>query len=611
MSDPSRHVCRWRLALMVACVLACAVGGCAKKKQRGPRYVTLPLREVPEYFKDSLLQRVDVSNTEPFMVAGYGLVGGLDNTGGTEGTPLAVRNFMIDEMVKRGFNQRVFGDRYRYMKPETMLQDRRFAIVVAFGYIPPGARKGQRTDVYVQALRDSNVSSLSRGHLFRTDLRVGGANPMNPGGAINVYMKGEGPIFVNPAYALSVPTLESPPAMRISLRSGSILDGGLITSDRYIVIRVRQPQMSMARAIESRINFQFPKTSEDDLQIAQAQDEGTVHVFVPRSFNGDWERFLGVTMHLFLNGSSDFSALKARTLAEEAVKPDAPLLDISFAWEGLGSAALPYVLPLMTHASPDVSYAAARAAAFIGDPSGSAAEALLQIAQTDAHPFQLSAVKTLGALPPSPRVDGMLDRLLDSPLTLVRIEAYQILARHRHPRIHSQVIRDSFVLDVVPTTGPPLVYATRSGIPRIAVFGPELALTMPVVFDAFDYRFTMTTDSVDRNRLRLFYRNDDGRAPITAGSRPRVAELIYRLGGGSAEGMGGVFTYCDIVAMLQALADRKDLPAAFVLQDVPTLQDMLDEAPAIGEEPERPQAESQAPHDQRAAGDSRQSRQGR
>ena len=40
---------------------------------------------------------------------------------------------------------------------------------------------------------------------------------------------------------------------------------------------------------------------------------------------------------------------------------------------------------------------------------------------------------------------------------------------------------------------------------------------------------------------------------------------------------------------------------------------MLDEAPAIGEEPERPQAESdaRAPDDQRVAGDSGQSRSGR
>ena len=45
------------------------------------------------------------------------------------------------------------------------------------------------------------------------------------------------------------------------------------------------------------------------------------------------------------------AAAKARQLADEAVKPDAPLFDISYCWEGLGKVALPVIrgMPSLDH----------------------------------------------------------------------------------------------------------------------------------------------------------------------------------------------------------------------------------------------------------------------
>ena len=54
-------------------------------------------------------------------------------------------------------------------------------------------------------------------------------------------------------------------------------------------------------------------------------------------------------------------AVRAQKLADEAVKPNAMLQDISYCWEGLDKAALPVLGKLMTHENPDVAFAAARA----------------------------------------------------------------------------------------------------------------------------------------------------------------------------------------------------------------------------------------------------------
>ena len=116
-------------------------------------------------------------------------------------------------------------------------------------------------------------------------------------------------------------------------------------------------------------------------------------------------------------------------LVEEAKKPDALLEDISYCWEGIGPPALSFIAPLLTDSRPDVAFAAARAAAFIGDPTGAANVALLSMARDSNNPFQLNAIEALGGLTPSASVNQMLRELLDSDKTLVRIEAYKVLAQ--------------------------------------------------------------------------------------------------------------------------------------------------------------------------------------
>src|SRR5207248_6510188 len=145
-------------------------------------------------------------------------------------------------------------------------------------------------------------------------------------------------------------------------------DGGVALEFRPLMLRLRAPQRSMARAIEALIDQRFAslKSYKED-KIVAAKDEGVILVQLPASYNGDWEHFAGVMTHLYLDTRPEVLALRAQRLAEEAVKPDAKLEDISYCWEGLDKAALPAITPLLSHSNPDVQFAAARAAAYIED----------------------------------------------------------------------------------------------------------------------------------------------------------------------------------------------------------------------------------------------------
>jgi hypothetical protein len=596
-----------------AVVLALAVAGCGggkTSKKKNPqdstalpaRYSTLPPKQVPGFLEGSIFEQSDVVTVDPVLVNSWGLVVGLPGTGDST-APMAVRDYMLREMYRRGFGQASKRD-YEAMTPQTVLDDpaKRTAIVRVDALMPPGVRKGQRFDVQVGAIPESNVSSLAQGQLYRTELKVNGADARNPQSRINVMGVAEGGIFINPALALNAGTMEEGSKRSMGRRIGIIPGGGVSALDQPLVLRLRTPQYSLARRIELRVDQFF-----QDNTVAAAQDEGIVHLFVPESYRGDWERFMGVVMGLYFNSSPEFSSRKAAELAVEAVKPDAPLLEISFAWEGLGPVALPHITPLMLPGNrPDVQFAAARAAAYLGDAGG--IEALSQIAAAESHAFQVEAVRTLGNIPSSHAVTRQLRQLLNSPSNLVRVEAYRVLAERSDPTIYTRNVDGKFLLDVVPSTGPTIVYATRSGAPRIAVIGQGAEVVRPLTFLALDDRLSLSSNEGESG-ITIFYRGITGGLPIRVQSRPVLADVIGWLGGAAEMNNQKLpLSYSDVVAVVQAMwsqgrvvepagsgsgaASAGGRTVAFMLQEAPELADVVATAPPIPERG-RPQGEAE------------------
>jgi hypothetical protein len=601
--------------LVVALVFAAGCSG-PKPSKISSRYRDLgPKKGVPAYLKGSIYELTELANHVPYPVSSYGLVGQLRGTGDTD-APASVRQWMIKEMVRRGFGDPTKG--FGHLQPNRILSSPDFAIVRVDAVLPPGARRGEPIDAWVSAL-PNETTSLSGGTLFETDLKDNGADVYSPSATIDVWAKVAGPILVNPAYALESAGSTAGPA-KASLRRGTVLHGGTVQQDRPLMLMLRQPQHSLARAIEGRINERFQREGDRPRKnamvgyvVAEAKDEGRVEFFVPRAFGGDWEHFAGVASYLFLDTSPEFATAKAKELCDAAAKPKAPLLEISYCLEGLGGPALPFVSKLLSHPDPAVSFAAARAAAFIGDTSYGAQETLTRIASTRGHPFQLSAIDVLGKLPASTALNEMLRRLVDSSEATVRVKAYEVLAANGDPSIFSKPVhrwedREKFVLDLVPSDGPPLVYASQRGRPRIAIIGRLPVVREPLTFTALGNRLSIATTEVGggkKQALAIHYRDPRRRTPVRVLSRPDVAELAARLGGEGPKSDEKLdFTYGEIVAILQAMVDRGDvvssrrgpdgrqLAASFVLQEAPQVADEIRSAPSI--DAGRPQVDEPA-----------------
>jgi hypothetical protein len=180
----------------------------------------------------------------------------------------------------------------------------------------------------------------------------------------------------------------------------------------------------------------------------------------------------------------------------------------------------------------------------------------------------------------------MLTQLLSTRNALVRIEAYRVLASYESTAIISRQVKGQFLVDQVACEGPPLVYATRSGIPRIAVFGTNLSVNLPVMFTTMEDQLTIST-APGGQQITIFDRTSAAKpGGIQARLRPDLYELIWRLAGGTDEGFK--FGYSDLVGILQGLSNGRHISAAFVLQDLPSVQQTLEDAPPIVNATEKP-----------------------
>lgn len=614
------HRCRVA-SLCIALALALYIGACQSKAPPPPKptiaYAEMPEREnIPEYFKGTIWELTSRSNDEPYNSATYGLVGRLRDTGDTT-VSLPVRQWMIKEMGRHGYGDALLPG-YRNLGAEQVLRDPSYSIVRIDGMIPPGARAGDFFDVKVTAVPGNKTTSLSGGLLFESDLhRLRGNSPDLEG--VDILAKARGPIIVNPAYALTTGADATAAAnvpktsgqAKASLRNGMIMDGGKVIADRPLLLRLRHPGYPMSRAIENRVNQRFQKEADRarknampvSYQVAAAIDQGLVEVYIPRAYRGDWRHFMGVVEMLYADSSPRNLVAKAKMLAEEAVKPQSPLLEISYALEGIGQPALQFTRPLMVHPNPDVSFAMARASWFIGDDSGAAQESLLRIAKDDSNPFQISAISALGALSGSPERNQKLRAVLESRNTLARVEAYKVLVHHGDTSIYTRWINDprdgrkegqqdeKFGLDVVPAGGEPIIFASRSGIPRIALIGPRPELMLPCYFSTMDNRLMISSGRDGRN-VTIFFRDEARNTPMQMVSRPDIAELVARLGGdGAPEEDRFDFTYGEVVAVLQSLSQQHKITASrpdgqitlapFIFEQPRGTQDMIETAPVI------------------------------
>ena len=174
---------------------------------------------------------------------------GLHRTGDST-APTVVREWMVKEMYRHGLGSATLGT--QALQPEQMLADSR--ICHRHGDRATFHRAPARVTRWISAFRPCPIPipppALADGVLYRTDLRINGTERSGRRG--ERVRQSPGKHFRQPR--LRAEHLSTQPAVRQSLRSGTIPGGGVVTTDRPIILQVRTPSWAGTRSIQERIN---------------------------------------------------------------------------------------------------------------------------------------------------------------------------------------------------------------------------------------------------------------------------------------------------------------------------------------------------------------------
>ncbi|MCA9244408.1 MAG: flagellar basal body P-ring protein FlgI, partial [Phycisphaerales bacterium] len=516
----------WPVAVCAGLILG-VVGGCGDEalsmfkteKKPPPERAPEPTIRDEQKFADTIGSYAYYANDTGLSLQGFGLVYGLGSDGSSD-CPTRVREYLTDFLGKElapaggvARNSRIDTDK--------LIDSSDTAVVRITAVSPPGATKGTVFDVRVEALPGTQTRSLEGGILLPCELKVYTA-AMSTQGVVEsrTLARAEGPLFTNPFTAKGD---EDTPITR-----ATGLGCARTLYDRITRLALYQPSYAQSQSIERRLNERFgqrPRT-------ATAQSAGYLEVLTPREFAARPDRFLELALRLYVRNAPAFYHGRIQDMLNGP--PSArDWEELSLIIEGIGRTGVQYVQPFYSDPDPAIRFFAARTGLRLRDPS--ALEVMTAIAADNHHPNRIDAIVELGESGYTQAAERLRD-LVNGADQDARIAAYKALLAARNPAVKTLAFRApinprylGFQLDVVESTGEPMIYVRTSREPRIAVFGPNTTIRGPVFLSLRDDWINIASDP--SGELTIFSRTRVNRRlsdPIHV--PPRVTSLIRAMG---------------------------------------------------------------------------------
>jgi hypothetical protein len=562
-------------------------------------------------------EKVDLASATDRPLVSYGVVVGLGTSGSTE-IPIGIKDELTKYLREQlALLRTVLGQ--GHVGVTEFLEDPDTAIVQVTAVIPTGAPKGTLIPVQVGAWPGTRTTDLSGGVLLPVKLKWARSTEKS---SYKVFAEAQGPIFVNPFLD------PDKPADRMRLTQGVILQGGVTTQSLPLSLKLHLPDHHMANVIKTLINNRFNRNGHT---VATAVNKYKVDIEVPPNYRKYYTYFTELVTHLPRRaGPAAYAKIIDRT-TRDMEKPTMNHAHLSLIWEAMGRQVLPRIQPLYASKYPTTAFYAARAGVRLGD-SPLAGPVLLRFAEKSG-PLQLLAIQELGRHPDIPGSQELLDRLLDSPSEIIRVDAYESLVQFGPPQKNSPITRTrvdtgmmddvepGFILDVVQSKGGYAIYATTEGRPRLVLFGDHIPIKEGTFFVSRDKMVTianrpttMTAEHIaemhqklidqgkgkkeiertlkgqGQSQVVVFRQLSPGRHEVSDPFRiiPEAAPLIRVLGAtpranirtGKVEGIG--LTYGQVVTIISQMCRDNQIPAKFVLQKSEQLRTIYRSVAPVG-----------------------------
>ncbi|MEO0511992.1 MAG: flagellar basal body P-ring protein FlgI [Planctomycetota bacterium] len=597
--------------LVLGALLLTTLAACSGDKRGRLRDVDPVLPYTTPVLRGTIGSECKLRRVFPTIVSGYGVVVGLDGTGGRT-VPERVAASMERELGLRGIGRpgAFEGTLLEGRTPTDVLRDPDVAVVVVEAAVPLAAPEGMRFDVRVRALPGSDTTSLEGGTLWTTAMQAG--PPAVVGGAQTRQVAvASGEVFTNPFATAEGSTGDLNP------REGRVLGGGRMTDPLQLEILLGNPLHSRARAIAAAINERFPDGPRGPGTTAKGVSDAVVSVRPPLLFRDRFLDFVELIRHLPIDPR--FPEERARQYTERLNNGASRPNELVWALRALGPPAQPFVRELYDHPETDTRLAGLTAGAYLNDPR--AGLVLSEIA-AEPGPLRDQAIELLGVVRGRPSIDQTLRTIVETEEELsLRIGAYEALAKRATRDRLAALVRlntydratdeqlaelaerafpvgmiqgivreplgDKFVLDVLPV-GDPLIYVTQQGQPRIAILGEDATIERPSDALAFEGQLIVKADAGD-DAVRVRYRDDFSGRVIQQSlgeSLPELVEFLARDSTPDRPEPGLRMSYSEVVGAMFAVHADGATAAAFATENDRLLAQLLSAATGPAE-PER------------------------
>jgi hypothetical protein len=414
------------------------IGGCGEPAKTG-REPNEPAPAIDLGATIGLL--AEVFSFESIPVEGYGLVGGLSGTGSSE-CPAPVREYLKQYVLQQLGDDKVNADE--------LISSHDTAVVVIQGTMPTAVPKNQYFDVRVVALPGTQTTSLEGGWLYGAELKaIGGF-----GIAMKALATAKGPVFID--------TLSPDETNK---KIGYILAGGRVLDEYEINLGLRRPDYKTASLICSKLNGRFGTGT------ARAVSPSQIELKVPAAYKKQKQRFVSIVKAIYLTETPEATRERINTFVKKlAVSEDKYASETAL--EAIGNESLSKLAALLNSSQEQVRLGAARCMLNLGSDGG--LNTLREIASNKDSAYRVEALEAITTSASRNDAIAISRKLLRDSDFNIRLAAYENLRKLDDIAVTQKLIARNFYLEQIAQTERKGIFVSRSGQPRIVLFGAPI-----------------------------------------------------------------------------------------------------------------------------------------
>ncbi len=414
------------------------IGGCGKPAKTG-KEPNEPAAKID--LGDTIGSLAEVFSFESIPVEGYGLVGGLSGTGSSE-CPAPVREYLKQYILQQLTEDKVNVDE--------LISSHDTAVVVVQGTMPTAVPKNQYFDVRVVALPGTQTTSLEGGWLYGAELKaIGGF-----GIAIKALATAKGPVFID--------TLSPDETNK---KIGYILAGGRVLDEYEINMGLRRPDYKTASLICSKLNGRFGTGT------ARAVSPSQIELKVPVAYKKQKQRFVSIVKAIYLTETPEATRERINTFVKKlAVSEDKYASETAL--EAIGNESLSKLTALLNSSQEQVRLGAARCMLNLGSDGG--LNTLREIASNKDSAYRVEALEAITTSASRNDAIAISRNLLRDSDFNIRLAAYENLRKLDDIVVTQKLIARDFYLEQIAQTEHKGIFVSRSGQPRIVLFGAPI-----------------------------------------------------------------------------------------------------------------------------------------